>query len=187
MTRADEAEFSALLKKEIDELYFIDNYAWKSASPVVKNSVDECYSAANSSVAIVSGKIITLDFYSNNLIKEIGSSGIYHGGTIGNGIVKYLHSSKAEYIPGGLRNGTLMASYDSVKNPETDAFVKAVWNICKKHGRKLYPITNLEAGVVSPKPHAKFIAWPDAIARFDRLDGLYLTNNTMAYLTSKPG
>ncbi|CAM3940116.1 hypothetical protein [Paracidovorax anthurii] len=187
MTRADEAEFSMLLKEEINGLYFIDNHAWKASSPMVKDSIDNCYSAANSSVAIVSGEIITLDFYSKNLIKEVGSSGIYHGGTIGSGIVKYLHSSEASYIPGGLRNGTLMASYDSVKSPETDSFVKSIWNICKKHGRKLYPITNIAAGVVSPKPHAKFIAWPDAIAKFDQVNGLYLTNNTMAYFTSKPG
>ncbi|WP_369944418.1 hypothetical protein [Xanthomonas medicagonis] len=44
----------------------------------------------------------------------------------------------------------------------------------------------MKAGTVSPKPHARFIAWPDAIAKFDRVDGMYLTNNTMAYFTSKP-
>lgn len=64
---------------------------------------------------------------------------------------------------------------------------KAVWKLCKQHGQKLYAITDMKAGTVSPKPHGRFVGWPDAIAKFDRVGDLYLTNNTMAYFTSKPG
>lgn len=187
MTREDEKAFSRLIKDEIKSVYFMDNYAWTSPSPIVKNSIDECYGAGNSSVAIINKDIVDLDYYKNNYIKEIGGTGYFHGGTIGDGMIKFLHSEYASYTPGGLMNGALMASYDSVKSPETDAFVKAVWRLCKKHALKLYPITDMETGTVSSKPHSKFLAWPDAVAKFDQVDGMYLTNNTMAYLTSKRG
>ncbi|CAM4183534.1 hypothetical protein ACAN107058_23605 [Paracidovorax anthurii] len=84
-------------------------------------------------------------------------------------------------------NGGMAASYDVAKDSETDGFVKAVWKLCKQHSSKLYPITDMKTGTVSPKAHARFIAWPDAIAKFDQVNGLYLTNNTMAYFTSRSG
>ncbi len=187
MSEADEDDFSKILKKEMPEIYFVDVHPMGTPNLLIKSSISECREKKNSACAIVSSKICSKSFFEKNYIFKIPSREEYHPADIGKGIIQFLHSDEAGYEPGGLRDGGLAASYDSVKDPDTDAFVKAVWKLCKQHGQKLYAITDMKAGTVSPKPHGRFIGWPDAIAKFDRVGDLYLTNNTMAYFTSKPG
>lgn len=187
MTKKDEDEFSKILIREIPDVKFIDAYPLPKPEVIIRPSIAQCYGALTSVCAILNTKITSLDLYEKKYIHKSPSREEYKPDFFGKGLIQFQHSKKANYVPDGLKDGRLAASYDSAEDPETDAFVKAVWKLCKQHGHKLYPITDMKAGTVSPKPHARFIAWPDAIAKFDRVDDMYLTNNTMAYFTSKPG
>ena len=103
---------------------------------------------------------------------------------VGEGLVRFSCSELADYDTESLRNGRITASYDEVKEPETDKFVKAVWKIFKKGAKKVYLI-NRETGQIADKPETRFFAWPNAAKKFNGQDGHYLTNHAFAYFVAK--
>lgn len=186
MTEKDEADFSALLKEQIPDVRFIDSYAWARPEPPVHDSLADCHGDPYSHAIIINTSILELETYRRNYVgKPVAEREEYDGAPVGPGLIQFLRSRQAGYLPDGLRNGRLAASYDPETDPATDAFVKAVWKLCRKHGKKLYGIDPKTGHYITDKPLSRFIAWPDAIARYDQVDGLFLSNNTMCYLTSK--
>ncbi|WP_144290423.1 hypothetical protein [Chitinilyticum litopenaei] len=185
MTREDEDNFSKNLIEAIPDIIFIDNHPWKTPEPAIRQSLADCYEKLNSGAVILNNKITTLADYKDNYIGSVRNGTEFHGSPVGEGLIQFEHSKNANYLPDGLRDGGLAASYDSDSDPETDQFVKAVWKIAKKHAFKLYALDPKTGLILHDKPSTKFFAWPDAVAKYDQVDGLFLTNNTMAYFTSK--
>lgn len=185
MTEKDEKAFSELLKAQIPSIRFIDIYPWPTPDPPIRDSLDECRARLNSGAVIINTEILSLEHYRSGYIGCIPEHNQHHGSTVGSGLIQFEHGEPANYEPDGLRNGSLAASYDNEKDPATDTFVKTVWKLCRKHAKKLYGIDPATRRYITDKPVSPFIAWPDAIARYDQVDGLFLTNNTMCYLTSK--
>lgn len=110
--------------------------------------------------------------------------GFFYGGQVGSGLIQVLHCRIAGYQPGGLMNGRFAASFNTVTQADTAEFVKQVFKIVKKHFKKIYRI-DPATKETQPKPETRFFAGPDAIAQYDQVDGLYLTNHNFAYFTTK--
>ena len=167
MTKKDEEDFSRLINQSMPSVKFIDIYPWKTPKVVIKNSVSDCYTAINSDCALIDTNITSMqDYEKNYVIKLIKDREQYDGSDVGKGLIQLLHSKKAGYLPGGLRNGRLAASYHLPEDSETDFFVKSIWKLFRKHAAKLYHI-DPKTGVISDKPISNFLAWPDAIAKYD--------------------
>ncbi|MDO5679530.1 MAG: hypothetical protein Q4G54_04310 [Pelistega sp.] len=187
MTAEDERMISEEIKAEFgDKVVFIDCYAWpnRDLKSYLRSSLDLCHGALNSGGAILNTNITSLDFYEKNYIAQIGDREEYHAADVGPGLIQVLHSPISQYSPGGLRGGRFAASYDSIEEADTGDFVKQVYKIIKKHFKKVYrmdPVTkDLEA-----KPDSRLLAGPDAIEKYDQMNGLYLTLQHYAYYTSK--
>ncbi|WP_368883544.1 hypothetical protein [Proteus mirabilis] len=185
MTLQDENDFSSSLLANFDDIKFIDSYVWDTDNPPFYDSIEKCHSRLNSQAVIINQDITSAKEYKDRYTGRHISSQGYIGSPVGKGLIQFLHSSKAEYAENCLRNGRISATYDPTKDPETEAFVKAVWKIFKKGAKKVYLIDR-ETGEVNIKPETNFFAWPDAAKTYDGTDGRYLTNHAFAYFVAKP-
>ncbi|HGM9749494.1 TPA: hypothetical protein ACKRC4_003726 [Proteus mirabilis] len=185
MTKKDEECFSKALKEYSDSIEFIDNYIWLTAEPPLKELISLCYDAINSNVTIINGNITSFSEYKNHFVFPRPNNAGFSGSFVGKGLIQFIHSREADFAEGCLRNGTISASYKPAEDPETEAFVKAVWKIFKKGSKKVYLIDR-ETGEVNIKPETNFFAWPDAAKTYDGTDGRYLTNHAFAYFVAKP-
>ncbi|THJ30474.1 hypothetical protein E8K88_17710 [Lampropedia aestuarii] len=186
MTEEDEGGFSEVIKNEVPSTLFIDCYPWPDPelSPRIRDSISQCNDRLNSAAAIWNTDIYSKSEYVKKSIhRPVSDREEYDPSAMGAGLLQFLHSREAGYSPGGLMNASIGYSYDKA-DEATDEFVKKILKLCKKTARKLYVI-DPKTGVVGEKPHSRFFAWPDAIAKYDQVNGMYLTNNTMAYFTSK--
>jgi hypothetical protein len=184
MTTEDEREFSRQLLQYLPEMVFIDLDFWTSPKPVVHSSIADC-SSQFGHVSLLNKKITSLEYYcAHHIIKS--AHGHYEGHSLGCGLIQYLRSRETDFTPLGLRNGRLSASYHIDKDSDMDTYVKMVFKILKKGAQKLYLI-DPETGKVSEKPESRFIAWPDAIKKYDIVNDKYLCANTLVYFTSDPG
>lgn len=185
MTPVDEAVFSDLLKAQIPQVKFIDSYIWSSPVPPAYDSMTECNGQPFSDIVILDEAICSVERYAQEFMAPHPGGSGYMGSMEGPGAIQFLRSHEADYAPGCLRDGRLAASYDSDTDPATDVFVKLVWKVFKKFAHKTF-VVNRETGVVNEKPEARFFAGPDAAAKFDGMDGHYLTNNAFFYLVAQP-
>ena len=185
MTPVDEAAFSDLLKAQIPQVKFIDSYIWSSPVPPAYDSMTECNGQPFSDIVILDESICSVERYAREFVGARPGGIGYFGGNVGPGMIQFLRSHEADYAPGCLRDGRLAASYNPDAEPDMDAFVKTVWKVFKKFAHKTF-VVNRETGVVNEKPEARFFAGPDAAAKFDGMDGHYLTNNAFFYLVAQP-
>lgn len=132
MTKKDEECFSKALKEYSDSIEFIDNYIWLTAEPPLKELISLCYDAINSNVTIINGNITSFSEYKNHFVFPRPNNAGFSGSFVGKGLIQFIHSREADFAEGCLRNGTISASYKPAEDPETEAFVKAVWKIFKK-------------------------------------------------------
>ncbi|WP_369944419.1 hypothetical protein [Xanthomonas medicagonis] len=126
MTKKDEEEFSKILIQEIPSVRFIDTYPLPKLEIILQPSIDKCHGALTSICAILNTNITNLDDYKIKYIHKSPVREEYTPDFFGRGLIQFQHSKRANYTPDGLMDGRLAASYDSVEDPETDAFVKAV-------------------------------------------------------------
>ena len=182
MTAVDAVEFSKVLKDQIESVKFITQYIWPDLNIPISDVLD-MEIAKNINFSIINTDILSIERYKKECVTHYPGCG-YNGDIAGEGLVRFSCSKLAGYAPGSLRNGRLTATYDLVKEPETDKFVKAVWKIFKKGAKKVYLI-NRETGQIADKPETRFFAWPDAAKKFNGEDGHYLTNHAFAYFVAK--
>ena len=184
MTAVDAVEFSKVLKDQIESVKFIKQCPWSDLNIPIFDVLD-MEIAKNIDFSIINTDILSIEDYKKSYVGHYPeSTDYYHGAMVGKGLVRFSCSTMAGYAPGSLMNGRLTASYDVVKQPETDKFVKAVWKIFKKGAKKVYLI-NRETGQIADKPETRFFAWPDAAKKFNGEDGHYLTNHAFAYFVAK--
>ena len=184
-TKEDEKDFSLLLKSAFPAIYFIDIFPWPTPEPVLKESIDQCYEKPNSDCAIINSEILPIEDYKSKYVHKAQNLEIYRGAFMGEGLIQFLHSKSAQYEPGGLMNGGVAASFDPKKEATTHLFVKEVYNLLKKYCIKLKPFDVKSEIIVDQRLARDFYAGPHAIKEYDQVNGLYLTNNKMAYFTSK--
>lgn len=188
MNARDEDDFSKAIVAAHPDVKFIHVLPQIGPIPKIHDSISQCIcqKANPGNAAIISTNITSLDFYSNNFVVPIDKTEYFYFPSIGPGIIQFLHSRDTHgYEPGGLRNGRLSSSFDPEKDPKTATFSKSIYAICKKGARKLYWIDPKTDTLVNPKPDRLFFAWPGAIEQYDRVNGQYLSNNALAFLTSK--
>ena len=182
MTAVDAVEFSKVLKDQIESVKFITQYRWPDLNIPISDVLD-IEIAKNIDFSIINTDILSIEDYKKKYVIHYPRAN-YDGAMVGEGLVRFSCSTIAGYAPGSLMNGRLTASYDVVKQPETDKFVKAVWKIFKKGAKKVYLI-NRETGQIADKPETRFFAWPDAAKKFNGENGHYLTNHAFAYFVAK--
>ncbi|MBI0037826.1 hypothetical protein H3T61_06265 [Gilliamella sp. B14384H2] len=182
MTAVDAVEFSKFLKDQIESVKFITQYRWPDLNIPISDVLD-IEIAKNIDFSIINTDILSIEDYKKKYVIHYPGAN-YDGAMVGEGLVRFSCSTMAGYAPGSLMNGRLTASYDVVKQPETDKFVKAVWKIFKKGAKKVYLI-NRETGQIADKPETRFFAWPDAAKKFNGENGHYLTNHAFAYFVAK--
>ncbi|MBI0005067.1 hypothetical protein H3S74_02300 [Gilliamella sp. W8126] len=182
MTAVDAVEFSKVLKDQIESVKFITQYRWPDLNIPISDVLD-IEIAKNIDFSIINTDILSIEDYKKKYVIHYPGAN-YDGAMVGEGLVRFSCSTMAGYAPGSLMNGRLTASYDVVKQPETDKFVKAVWKIFKKGAKKVYLI-NRETGQIADKPETRFFAWPDAAKKFNGENGHYLTNHAFAYFVAK--
>ena len=182
MTAVDAVEFSKVLKDQIESVKFITQYIWPDLNIPISDVLD-MEIAKNIDFSIINTDILSIEDYKKKYVIHYPGSN-YDGAMVGEGLVRFSCSELANYDTESLRNGRLTASYDVVKQPETDKFVKAVWKIFKKGAKKVYLI-NRETGQIADKPETRFFAWPDAAKKFNGENGHYLTNHAFAYFVAK--
>ncbi|MEQ4624047.1 hypothetical protein [Providencia manganoxydans] len=185
MTKKDEDNFSRLLKDSINGIEFIDIYNWNTNSPQVRESLSLCYEKVFSAAAILNTNITSLDDYKDNYVFRNQSDNGYTGSFVGKGLIQFLHSKDGECVEGCLKDGRLSASYNPTEDPETDAFVKAVWKIFKKGAKKVYAINRETGELYRDKPETRYFAWPDAAKIYDGTDGRYLTATAFNFYIAK--
>ena len=183
MTAVDAVEFSKVLKDQIESVKFIKQGIWPSRNVPVFDVLD-IETAKNIDFSILNTSIFSIERYKEEYVMPHPAGSGYIGGWEGKGLVRFSCSRIADYDTESLRNGRLTASYDLVKRPETDKFVKAVWKIFKKGAKKVYLI-NRETGQIAEKPETRFFAWPDAAKKYNGENGHYLTNHAFAYFVAK--
>ena len=164
MTAVDVVEFSKILKDQIESVKFIKQFPWPDLNIPIFDVLD-MEIAKNINFSIINTDILSIEDYKKKYVIHYPGSN-YDGAMVGEGLVRFSCSCIAGYAPGSLMNGRLTASYDVVKQPETDKFVKAVWKIFKKGAKKVYLI-NRETGQIADKPETRFFAWPDAAKKFN--------------------
>lgn len=182
MTAVDAVEFSKILKDQIESVKFITQYIWPDLNIPISDVLD-MEIAKNINFCIINTDILSIEDYKKKYVIHYPESN-YDGSMVGEGLIGFSCSELADYAPGSLRDGQLIASYDVVKQPETDKFVKAVWKIFKKGAKKVYLI-NRETGQIADKPETRFFAWPDAAKKYNGENGHYLTNHAFAYFVAK--
>ena len=182
MTAVDAVEFSKVLKDQIESVKFITQYRWPDLNIPISDVLD-IEIAKNIDFSIINTDILSIEDYKKKYVIHYPGAN-YDGAMVGEGLVRFSCSTMAGYAPGSLMNGRLTASYDVVKQPETDKFVKEVWKIFKKGAKKVYLI-NRETGQIADKPETRFFAWPDAAKKFNGENGHYLTNHAFAYFVAK--
>ena len=182
MTAMDAVEFSKVLKDQIQSVKFITQYIWPDLNIPISDVLD-MEIAKNINFCIINTDILSIEDYKKKYVIHYPESN-YDGSMVGEGLIGFSCSELADYAPGSLRDGQLIASYDVVKQPETDKFVKAVWKIFKKGAKKVYLI-NRETGQIADKPETRFFAWPDAAKKYNGENGHYLTNHAFAYFVAK--
>ena len=182
MTAVDAVEFSKVLKDQIESVKFITQYRWPDLNIPISDVLD-IEIAKNIDFSIINTDILSIEDYKKKYVIHYPGAN-YDGAMVGEGLVRFSCSTMAGYAPGSLMNGRLTASYDVVKQPETDKFVKAVWKIFKKGAKKVYLI-NRETGQIADKPETRFFAWPNAAKKFNGENGHYLTNHAFAYFVAK--
>ena len=166
MTAVDVVEFSKILKDQIESVKFIKQFPWPDLNIPIFDVLD-MEIAKNINFSIINTDILSIEEYKKNYVGHYPeSTDYYHGAIAGEGLVRFSCSCIADYAPESLMNGRLTATYDLVKQPETDKFVKAVWKIFKKGAKKVYLI-NRETGQIADKPETRFFAWPDAAKKFN--------------------
>ena len=182
MTAVDAVEFSKVLKDQIQSVKFIKQCPWPDLNIPIFDVLD-MEIAKNINFSIINTDILSIERYKKECVTHYPGCG-YKGDIAGEGLVRFSCSCIAGYAPESLMNGRLTATYDLVKEPETDKFVKAVWKIFKKGAKKVYLI-NRETGQIADKPETRFFAWPDAAKKFNGENGHYLTNHAFAYFVAK--
>ena len=183
LTAQDGKTISAILKNNFDKIDFIDRYPWPAPEPVICQSIDMCHGAINSGCVIINQNIISLEHY-KKIIYKIPTHEIYHGPMVGEGLIQVEHSRVAEYQPGGLRNGRFAASF-YIDDLQTKKFAQDIFKIVKKYLIKVEPLDISTGEVVPVKLARGFYAGPDAIEKYDQVNGLFLTNHAQAYFTSR--
>ena len=183
MTAVDAVEFSKVLKDQIESVKFIKQGIWPNRNVPFFDVLD-IETAKNIHFSILNTSIFSIERYKEEYVMPHPAGSGYIGGWEGKGLVRFSCSRIADYDTESLRNGRLIASYDLVKRPETDKFVKAVWKIFKKGAKKVYLI-NRETGHIAEKPETRFFAWPDAAKKYNGENGHYLTNHAFAYFVAK--
>ena len=182
MTAVDAVEFSKVLKDQIQSVKFITQYIWPDLNIPISDVLDMDI-AKNIDFSIINTDILSIEDYKKKYVTHYPGH-CFNGAVAGDGIVYFACSRIPGYAPGSLRNGQLTATYDLLKQPKTDKFVKAVWKIFKKGAKKVYLI-NRETGQIADKPETRFFAWPDAAKKFNGENGHYLTNHAFAYFVAK--
>lgn len=176
MTEADEEAFSTSIKKQIGSVRFIDDFSWESPIVQYRESLASCGPHA----AILCTDIVPLNSFETTMIAPHPSGVGFIPGTIGKGLIQFQSSCMADYNKDCLKNGRLAASYNSTGDPETAAFVTAVWKAFKTNAIKVNLI-DIKSGEILNKPEARFFAWPDAASNYDGTNRNYLSNHAMAY------
>jgi len=183
MTAVDAVEFSKVLKDQIESVKFIKQGIWPNRNVPFLDVLD-IETAKNIDFSILNTSIFSIERYKEEYVMPHPAGSGYIGSWVGEGLVRFSCSELADYDTESLMNGRLTASYDLVKRPETDKFVKAVWKIFKKGAKKVYLI-NRETGQIAEKPETRFFAWPDAAKKYNGENGHYLTNHAFAYFVAK--
>lgn len=155
MTENDEKKFSILLKNEIPQVTFIDDYVWSTPSPPFHDTLSQCKGWAGSNAAILNEMILSSSDYKRTMLIPHPSGSGFIGGTIGKGLIQFHRSYEADYANTCLRNGRLAASFDPETDPETNMFVKTVWRLFKKHALKVH-LVNMDNGQTHEKPEKGF-------------------------------
>ena len=126
MTAVDVVEFSKILKDQIESVKFIKQFPWPDLNIPIFDVLD-MEIAKNINFSIINTDILSIEDYKKNYVGHYPeSTDYYHGAIAGEGLVRFSCSCIADYAPESLMNGRLTATYDLVKEPETDKFVKAV-------------------------------------------------------------
>lgn len=182
LTKEDEKQLSLIFKNYFPDIYFLDMHAWSTPSPVLKNSIDQCYDKLNSNCAILNTKILPLDEYKDKFIAKIPTREEYHGADFGKGLIQVLHSKAIDYQPGSLKNGTMSFP---LEDSATNEFAKTILKLTKKYCKKLKPFDKETGNIIEQRLARGFYGGLDAIEKYDQVNGLYLLNNTYAFFTSK--
>ena len=124
MTAVDAVEFSKVLKDQIESVKFITQYIWPDLNIPISDVLD-MEIAKNINFSVINTDILSIEDYKKKYVIHYSGSN-YDGAMVGEGLVRFSCSRMAGYAPESLMNGRLTATYDLVKEPETDKFVKAV-------------------------------------------------------------
>jgi hypothetical protein len=180
LTKVDEEAFSVALRQRIPPIVFIDGILWDDPNPPVRERIDECTSTV---VSLLQTDIVAVRTYTEQLVRKHPSGTGYMGATVGDGIIQFMRSQPSRETPGCFKDGRVAANYDPSR-VTMKAFVKDVWDILKRHGKKVFPVDRA-SGVVADKPDAHFVSWPDAAARYDGRDRQYLMHSVFHYFVAK--
>lgn len=182
MTGADEKALSDILKERFSKIIFIDIYPWPAPNPPVCDSIDLCNGSLISGCAILNLDIVSFERYKKSMVGKIPSREEYHGADIGPGLINVEHSSIEAY---GLRHGCVAYSYCE-NDLETKKFSNDVTKIVRKTLTRVYP---MEFETKKMVPTERFLrsyyAGPDAIEKYDQVNGLFLGCHPTALLTSR--
>jgi hypothetical protein len=180
MVKEDERRFSEILREKLPQVVFVDLFCWPDSEPRIYSSLDECSSFMS---ALLNTAITPISDYKSQYVAKSQWHEYYEGSPVGAGLIQYLRSEAWNQNHKGLQNGRLAASYELPKEYETDTYVKEVYKLFKKFAVKLYWL-NPETWETSERYATKFFAGPEAVRQYDRVNGQYLINNTMAYFSS---
>ena len=167
MTSTDERLFSGQLVETFKDIYFID--AERSKCSDIKILTD--LSEASVCSAILNDTIFSLKDYKEMV--EAQNTQTYGFPTVGKGLIQYVPSRVARYALKCLKEGLLCASYFT-DDKETEQFVRQVFNIVGKNGKKVF-LTSTTRDITSDIAEKNVVAWPDAAHEFNGKTGNYLT------------
>ncbi|HEY0035516.1 MAG TPA: hypothetical protein VGB66_02450 [Longimicrobium sp.] len=179
MTVTDERNFSLRLKERFPKITFVDSPIWDTLPPPTKPTIADC---ASTMVVVLNEEFVSFAEYCSRMVVRHPSGQGYMGAQVGSGLIQCLR-------PGVVQNGTYLKDGRlAFSYPKSDAemaeFVKGVWGILRKGGRKVYQ-TYPATGTTNDKPVAGLIAWPDAAARFNGDDGRYLIQAAETFLVAR--
>lgn len=179
MTITDERNFSLRLKERFAKIAFVDSPIWDTLPPPTKPTIADC---ASTMVVLLNEEIVSFAEYCSRLVVKHPSGQGYMGAQVGSGLIQCL---RPEVVRDGtyLKDGRFAFSYEK-SDAEMAEFVKGVWEILKKGGRKVYQ-ADPATGTVRDKPVSGLITWPDAAARFNGENGRYLMQAAESFLVAK--
>lgn len=181
MTPLDEAEFAGAVLKANPSTRFINMMEQPNNSkPKYRARIEEC---KGFHVTMVDSSAVSEDDFHARYVRSHPSGEGWIYAVVGPGLASLLRSRAANFMHNSLLNGEIRAS-----SPEgdkaTEEFVAAILREARARGEKLMSI-DTATGQRAARADRNFIAWPDAVQKYDGTGGAYLANGVHAVFVPK--